>query len=135
MTRTKDHLQRLSPDECMTLLEGHPSRLGRIAFVDQDYPVVLPVNFRVYRGSVVFRTDPGSKLMAAAMGQKMSFEADDIDARWHEGWSVLIQGSCEEITDPDQLAMLDQMGLDAWAGAEMHTLELLQHRISGRKIV
>ena len=96
----------------MTLLAGHPTKVGRLAFVDQDYPIVLPVNFRVHRGSVVFRSDTGSKYMAAAMGQKVAFEADDVDEAWQDG-----------------------IGLNAWAGANMHTLEILHHRITGRRIV
>ncbi|MEO2109198.1 MAG: pyridoxamine 5'-phosphate oxidase family protein [Actinomycetota bacterium] len=135
MTRTKDHLQRLDQDECMTLLAGHPTKVGRLAFVDQDYPIVLPVNFRVHRGSVVFRSDTGSKYMAAATGQKVAFEVDDVDEAWQEGWSVLIQGMCHEITDPHQLKLIDGIGLNAWAGASMHTLEILHHRITGRRIV
>ena len=119
----------------MTLLAGHPTKVGRLAFVDQDYPIVLPVNYRVHRGSVVLRSDPGSKYMAAAMGQKIAFEVDDVDEAWHEGWSVLIQGMCREVTNPHQLELIDSIGLDAWAGASMHTLEILHHRVTGRRIV
>lgn len=135
MTRTKDHLRRLDVDECLRLLEGHPTHVGRVVFLDQGYPVALPVNYRIHRGTVVFRTDPGSKLLACAMGDKIAFEVDDVDARWREGWSVLLQGVAREVTDPEQKSIIDQIGLLPWAGAEAHTIELEWHRISGRQIV
>ncbi len=135
MTRTKDHLHRLDVDECLRRLESHPTHVGRIVFVDQGYPIALPVNYRVHRGTVVFRTDPGSKLMACAMGEKVAFEVDDVDERWREGWSVLLQGVAREVTDPGQLLALAQTGLEAWAGAESHTIELEWHRITGRELI
>lgn len=135
MTRTKDHLQRIDAEECLSLLAGHRTKVGRVAFAENGYPVVLPVNYRVFRGTVIFRTDPGSKLLAMAMGQKLAFEVDHVDEPWQEGWSVLMQGMGREITDPDLLAEIDGIGLNAWVGAEAHVLEIIWHRITGRRIV
>ena len=53
----------LESEECWALLEAR--HLGRLAFVDQDGPIVLPINYVVVDGVVIFRTDAGSKLAKA----------------------------------------------------------------------
>jgi len=63
-----DRWQELTDEECRKLLgERH---LGRLALVDADGPVILPVNYTLDEGSVVFRTDPDGKLDAAAAGRR-----------------------------------------------------------------
>jgi nitroimidazol reductase NimA-like FMN-containing flavoprotein (pyridoxamine 5'-phosphate oxidase superfamily) len=63
-------------------------------------PVILPVNFAILDGSVIFRTVPGTKLSAATANNVVAFEVDsyETDGRW--GWSVLVQGIASEVTDP-----------------------------------
>ena len=53
----------LSKEECLRRL-GTAS-VGRVAFVDQGEPVILPVNHGMDGEAVVFLTAPGSKLVAA----------------------------------------------------------------------
>lgn len=59
MTR---RLHPLTVDECLRLLESRS--VGRIAFVDDGDPQVLPVNYRVHEGAIVFRTHYGPLLDA-----------------------------------------------------------------------
>ena len=54
----------LTRAECFELLASAP--LGRVAVADDRGPVVFPVNFVLDRHTVVFRTEPGTKLAAAA---------------------------------------------------------------------
>jgi nitroimidazol reductase NimA-like FMN-containing flavoprotein (pyridoxamine 5'-phosphate oxidase superfamily) len=42
--------------------------------------VVFPVNYVLDRHTVVFRTEPGTKLHAAARGSRVCFEVDRADA-------------------------------------------------------
>ena len=86
-------------------------------------------------GRVIAYPTDSSYGLACAMGDKIAFEVDDVDARWREGWSVLLQGVAREVTDPERKSIIDQIGLLPWAGAEAHTIELEWHRISGRQIV
>ena len=68
--------QEPTDDECRKLLgERH---LGRLALVDADGLVILPVNYTLDEGSVVFRTDPGSKLDAAAAGATVAVTGQRI---------------------------------------------------------
>src|SRR5829696_3820612 len=65
-------LEELIDAECRHLYaERH---LGRLALIDAQGPVIFPVNYVFDNGSVVFRTDPGTKLDAAADATPVAFE-------------------------------------------------------------
>src|SRR5215217_5192889 len=69
-------LEELTDTECRNLLaERH---LGRLALVDAQGPVIFPVNYVFDQGSVVFRTDAGTKLDAAADATPVAFEVDAV---------------------------------------------------------
>ena len=89
--------QELTKDECFGLLARQ--QVGRVAVVDDRGPVVFPVNFVLDRHMVVFRTDEGTKLDAAAGGSRVAFEIDGIDAAARTGWSVVVRGEAVEVTD------------------------------------
>ena len=72
-------------------------------------PVILPVNYTYVDGDIVFRTGEGTKLHAASNGAVIAFEIDEYDARAHEGWSVLAVGRAEHVTEPLELAALDEL--------------------------
>ena len=82
MITDRNGLTVLSVDECIRLLSSHVPRVGRIGFVNENKPVILPVNYVFHEGTIVFRTDPGAKLGAAAGGQQVAFEVDAIDIDW-----------------------------------------------------
>ena len=135
MTTDRNGLSVLSVDECLRLLSTHMPRIGRIAFVADGKPVVLPVNFAFSEGSVVFRTSTGAKLAAASQGEQVAFEVDEIDSTWEEGWSVLVQGRAEEVVDPDELERLESLPLRPWGPGEKHALvRIMPSSISGRRI-
>jgi len=66
--------QELSKSECFGLLARE--RVGRVVFVDDLGPIVMPANFVLDRHMVVFRTDGGTKLDAAVRGSRVAFEID-----------------------------------------------------------
>jgi nitroimidazol reductase NimA-like FMN-containing flavoprotein (pyridoxamine 5'-phosphate oxidase superfamily) len=135
MVTDRNGLTVLSVDECMRLLSSHIPRIGRVSFVADSRPVILPVNYVFHEGSVVFRTDPGAKLAAASRGQHVAFEIDDIDPTWREGWSVLVQGRAEEVADPDEIERLEQLPLRPWGpGAKTAFVRIMSTEISGRSI-
>ena len=106
-------LQRLSRDECLTLMASVP--VGRIIYTRRALPAVELVNFALDQGDIVIRTDRGGKLAAAARGAVVAFEADQLDLDARSGWSVTAIGPSSEVTDPDELARLRTMGLRSWA--------------------
>jgi nitroimidazol reductase NimA-like FMN-containing flavoprotein (pyridoxamine 5'-phosphate oxidase superfamily) len=125
--------QELTGDECRKLLgERH---LGRLALVDDEGPVILPVNYTLDQGSVVFRTDPGSKLDAAAAGATVAFEVDAADERDRTGWSVVVRGRAGEVSDPAELERLRALPLYPWApGAKAHYVRIRPASVTGRRI-
>lgn len=132
---TEPQLQELSPADCRQLLATH--HFGRLAFLDQVgvLPMITPVNYLLYRGQVVFRTDPGSKLVAAMHDRPVAFEIDGIDEQQRLGWSVLVRGHVEEVTDKIELAELGGTPLVAWApGAKAHYVRVNTGKVSGRQI-
>ena len=125
--------QELTKSECFALLSGE--RLGRVAVVDEQGPIVFPVNFVLDRHMVVFRTDEGTKLDAAARGSQVAFEIDGTDEAARSGWSVLIRGEATEVTDPAELARLRKLRVSPWApGAKPHYVRILPAKLTGRRI-
>jgi uncharacterized protein len=125
--------QELSKSECFGLLARE--RLGRVAFVDDLGPIVMPVNFVLDRHMVVFRTDDGTKLDAAVRGSRVAFEIDGTDEAARTGWSVVIRGEAVQVTGPAELARLRQLPLYPWApGAKPHYVRILPAVLTGRRI-
>jgi nitroimidazol reductase NimA-like FMN-containing flavoprotein (pyridoxamine 5'-phosphate oxidase superfamily) len=126
-------LQELTKAECFELLAGE--QIGRVAVSDDFGPVVFPVSFLLDRHTVVFRTEPGTKLHAAGRGRRVCFEADGTDEAARIGWSVIVRGEITEVTDPAELARLRELPLRAWApGARDHYVRILPAVLTGRRI-
>jgi len=125
--------RELTRSECFELLSRE--HLGRVAVVDDQGPVIFPVNFVLDRHMVVFRTDEGTKLDAAARGARVAFEVDGTDEAAHTGWSVLVRGEAVEVTDPAELARLRKIRLSPWApGAKNRYVRILPAKLTGRRI-
>lgn len=124
-------LEELSVDECLDLLER--SYLGRLAFVRDGVPQLLPVNYRFHEGSVVFRTAYGALLDTVHLS-RVAFEIDTLDPATHSGWSVVVHGKAEEVTDPAELERLRELPLRPWApGRRDHYVRILASAITGRR--
>jgi uncharacterized protein len=126
--------QQLSAEECLRLLTQR--HLGRIAVVDLDGPMILPVTYVVDGATVLFRTDQGSTLDAAAYGtDQVAFEVDAIDERKRTGWSVLVRGIAEQVTEPAELDRVRALPLYPWApGAKISYVRIEPTIVSGRRL-
>ena len=127
-------LHVLSEDECWSLVDGTP--IGRVAFVHDGEPVVLPVNFILVGHQIAFRSAQGSKFGVASMRRPVAFEVDGWDVHTRSGWSVLIEGTADIVLDADEEAELEAIGLEPWADHD-HPVEwvrILPNDISGRRI-
>ena len=113
-----DHagLEVLTPDECLQMIDDSP--VGRVAFVDQGAPVILPVNHARDGMSIVFRTAAGSKLGAAMVSSAVAFEVDDYNSVEQAGWSVLVSGVADVVEDDAEIARLETLGVRPWADTE-----------------
>lgn len=123
----------LSADECESLLASQ--FVGRVAVWSGDHPAVLPVLYGMLDGDVVFRTGPGEKLIAAALGQEVVFEIDAVESVTRTGWSVNVIARAERIVSRRDLEQAEQLGLEQWAGDYRDEfVRLRTQQLSGRRI-
>ncbi len=126
---------RLHPttvEECMALLAD--AYVGRLAFVVDGKPQIVPLNFRYVEGNVVFRTSYGS-LLDAVHGSAVAFEIDGWDETDHSGWSVVVHGLAEEVWRPEELRAIRELPLRPWApGPRDHYVRINPEAITGRRI-
>jgi nitroimidazol reductase NimA-like FMN-containing flavoprotein (pyridoxamine 5'-phosphate oxidase superfamily) len=93
------------------------------------------VNFAVDDGAIVFRTAPGSTLAVATQNAVVAFEADDIDADSHDGWSVVVTGVADGVPEPGRLAHRTRR-LSPWApGNRTHFVRIVPSTVTGRRLV
>ena len=129
MTR---RLEAIDVDECLQLLASR--YVGRVAFIEDGRPQVLPVNYAMFEGSIVFRTDYGALLEAVHLSE-VAFEVDAIDSDYHTGWSIVVRGRAEEAWRPEDLSRLRELPLRPWApGARDHYVRIDPTSMTGRRI-
>jgi nitroimidazol reductase NimA-like FMN-containing flavoprotein (pyridoxamine 5'-phosphate oxidase superfamily) len=123
----------LNQYECAELLRSH--RVGRIGFLNDGWPAILPVNYVMDGDDIVIRTDSGTKFAAMRHGAEVSFEVDAIDPLYRSGWSVLVYGSAAEVEDTDELERVKSLGLRAWhQGAKPFWIRIAPVLVTGRRL-
>ena len=126
-------LTTLTREECLELLRG--AVVGRIGYVADGMAIILPVNFALFDGGIVFCTANGSKLSWLSLRERVAFEADESRPADHEGWSVLIQGVAREVTRPEELAVLRRGPLRSWLRSpHEHWVRISIEAMSGRAL-
>lgn len=131
-TPAKKRIDELSVEECFDLLQMRA--VGRLAYIDEGKPRILPLNFDVHQGSVVFRIGYG-ELLDTIHNNEVEFEVDDVDPESNQGWSVIVHGVAEEIWRPEELELARELALRPWApGDRDHYVRILSSAITGRRI-
>ena len=135
-TELQNKLLELARAECLNLLRR--THFGRLAVSrGEGAPIIRPLNyvFDPRSQSVVFRTAEGSKLHSLLRAKEAAFEIDGIDDGGRTGWSVVVIGLAEEVTNPSEIRRLDQLGLEVWApGPRNHWVRIRARTLSGRRI-
>jgi nitroimidazol reductase NimA-like FMN-containing flavoprotein (pyridoxamine 5'-phosphate oxidase superfamily) len=133
----KPVLQELDEAECLRLIS--PGGVGRIAYVGSYDLTVLPVNYRLVGGAVVFRTAADGLMeedlrTGIARGEyKVAFEVDHLDEAAREGWSVLIQGPAHHMDAAGEQEAARRAGVEPWApGERNHFIRITPVRVTGR---
>ena len=126
-------LETLSAEECVSLLASQS--VGRVAVWSGEHPAILPVLYGMLDDDVVFRTGPGEKLIAAALGQQVVFEIDAVESVARTGWSVNVVARAERIVNPHELERAEQLRLEQW-GVDYRDefVRLRTQQLSGRRI-
>lgn len=123
----------LDPAECRTLLAAHG--VGRLALSTDSGPVIVPVNYDVVDGAIVFRTAEGAT-PSLVDGGPVAFEVDRIDDAFSQGWSVVVRGRARTVTDPGEEGRLTERAFSApWAGGDRHVwVRIDPDTVTGRRI-
>lgn len=129
MSTEENPITEIPEDSCWGYLDT--AEVGRLATSVGDQPEIYPVNYVVDGESVVFRTAAGSKLEEIVVNNRVAFEADG----WSDegGWSVLLRGTAEVITDEAELALCAKMPLRPWVPTvKRNYVRISADQITGR---
>ncbi|MCO5997857.1 pyridoxamine 5'-phosphate oxidase family protein [Actinoallomurus rhizosphaericola] len=129
----------LDEDECLRLISS--GGVGRLAYVGRYGPTILPVNYKLHEGTIVFRTaqdsptDEDLRTGISNAEYQVAFEIDELDPAARAGWSVLIQGSLHHVESEEERASVREAGVEPWAGGvrELY-LRIRPSRITGRRV-
>jgi uncharacterized protein len=124
----------LSRERCFLLLGR--SVMGRLAYCAESRPRIYPLNFALHGDAIVFRTAAYSTLGTEIDGREVAFEVDEVDGDAGHGWSIVVSGQAEIVSDPDEAAQLHRVAdPQPWApGVRPLYVRIPVRRISGRAI-
>lgn len=132
-------IEALDEDECRRLIA--PGGIGRIAYHSRFGPAVLPVNYRMHDGAILFRTAADSPLDEdlrtgiADAEYRVAFEIDDFHPETREGWSVLVQGAAHHVQPGAEREAALTAGVEPWPDGERELfVRIVPSRITGRRI-
>jgi uncharacterized protein len=130
MVTTEDSpVEELSIEECWQLLEHE--EFGRLAYRLVEEVHMVPINYAVDAGALLFRTASGNKLLAAALHSDVAFEID-----WHDdlaAWSVVVRGQLRRLNEDEQ-HRVDGLSGQSWVPIlKYDVVELKPVSITGRR--
>ena len=132
-------LEHLDEAECLRLISR--GGIGRLAYMGRYGLTVLPVNYTLYRGAIMFRTSQNSptgedlQTGIAHAEYDVAFEVDDVNPATREGWSVLIHGPAHYMTTDAERAEAEEAGVEPWPGGEKEqAIRIKPDRITGRRL-
>jgi nitroimidazol reductase NimA-like FMN-containing flavoprotein (pyridoxamine 5'-phosphate oxidase superfamily) len=120
--------------ECVRLMRH--ARTGRLGFVHDGEPEVLPVAFGMDGDTPVLRTTWGSKLEVAAAGGIVALEADTVDRSLRRAWSVVVKGPASVVYDDEAIARYELLGVERWLrdDAESFWVRVTPETVTGREL-
>jgi nitroimidazol reductase NimA-like FMN-containing flavoprotein (pyridoxamine 5'-phosphate oxidase superfamily) len=132
-------LEQLDEAECLRLIA--PGGIGRLVFAGRFDLTVLPVNYKLHDGAILFRTaqdgttDEDLRTGIEYAEYRVAFEVDDFHVDTREGWSVLLQGPAHHLDTDAEQAEAAAVGVVPWAeGDRHHFIRIAPARITGRRI-
>jgi nitroimidazol reductase NimA-like FMN-containing flavoprotein (pyridoxamine 5'-phosphate oxidase superfamily) len=122
----------LERDESLRLLAA--KKVGRLAFVSDGAPLVMPMNFTLAGERIIFRTLAYGSA-AHAVDSTVAFEVDDIDDYLEAGWSVVVTGRAELLSE-EELTRLRGDAPATWAeGPRTLFVAIAVEHVSGRQLI
>lgn len=125
-------IEELGVDRCWELLRSVP--VGRLAVVVGDRPEIFPVNHIVDRGTIVFRTAEGTKLVGSVRNAFVAYEIDGYDDAVAQAWSVVVKGRATEIRQMHELLDTVHLPLTPWqADPKNRFVRIDPDEVTGRR--
>lgn len=132
-------IEVLDEAECLRLIA--PGGIGRIAYSGRFGQAILPVNYKLHDGAIVFRTalrgalDEDLQTGIGAAEYRVAFEIDELDLPARQGWSVLIQGPAHRVESESERAFALEACVENWAPGDRELfVRIVPSRITGRRI-
>ncbi len=120
----------LSEQESWELVGSVP--IGRLATTIGDDIEMFPLNHVVDGETIVFRTAQGSKLFELTINDRVAYEVDDYDG--NGGWSVVVHGEAEVLSDTDEIYRAQQLPLKPWIPTiKTNFVRIVPRYVSGRR--
>ncbi|WP_433606570.1 pyridoxamine 5'-phosphate oxidase family protein [Dactylosporangium sp. CA-139114] len=113
-------MRSLGRRRCLELLGS--VAVGRVVFTDRALPAIRPVNHLLDGETIVIRGNLGGGLASAAAAHGslvVAYEADEIDAGTHAGWSVVVTGTARLVMDEERLRRYEE-ALRPWVDEPMN---------------
>jgi uncharacterized protein len=130
---TNPNLKIIDELECRALLST--KRIGRVAYVSNELPRIVPVNYMVLEDYIVFRSDPGDKLSHVPL-RHVCFEADGPDD-FDRAWSVIVHGMARDVTTvlDEKFLRLRRTEFPSFTPlSDPHWLAISMDQITGRRL-
>lgn len=132
MSTTTNPVSILSEPECWYLLASRT--LGRLVTSVDGQPEIFPINYVVQRRTILFRTAEGTKLVSAAINDRVLFEVDEHNVA--EGWSVIVKGVARVVRSDEDLAEARGAQLLPWtATSKEHYIRIKPVGVTGRRFM
>lgn len=128
-------IRPLPRDECLDLLGT--TTVGRVAFIGDDGPELVPVNFALIDGVIYFRTLPDGFLSQLRSGShRVAFGVDHHDDLYRNGWNVTVKGVIRQVEDRATINLvLGHARLRPWAGGvRPMVMRVSIDEIDGRRV-
>ncbi len=129
---TTHHLHELSRSECFDILRS--AAIGRVGLSIEALPAIFPVFLAVVDDFVVFPTLAGTALASGSMGTIVALQVDTFDPVDEMGYSVLVRGFADAVTDPDRSATARERLHPTWvADARSQLIQVAPTLVSGQR--
>jgi nitroimidazol reductase NimA-like FMN-containing flavoprotein (pyridoxamine 5'-phosphate oxidase superfamily) len=126
------HLRELDEAECWELVRSR--EVGRIAYVDDRGPMVVPITFVVGEEYLLFRVAAYSEVARHLPDGRAAMEVDDIDYFTRSGWSVVVRGRVD-VVNTDDLPAEGERPTPWPKGQRSLHLRLTPDAVTGRRLL
>lgn len=119
----------LDDEQSWNLLDA--TKHGRLVVSVAGEPDIFPVNYLTSDRKIYLRTAPGNKLAQLTINSRVLFETDGILS--DEAWSVVLRGTARVLSNSDELAAAEELGLKTWVPTlKDFYVEIVPTSVSGR---